>query len=46
MRERLAQILNIPKDTISIKAKTCEKLGDIGSGIALAVQVVSLVQKG
>ncbi len=46
MRENLSQILRIPKDTISIKAKTCEKLGDIGSGAALAVQVVALMEQG
>ncbi len=45
MRENLSQILRIPKDTISIKAKTCEKLGDIGSGAALAVQVVALMEQ-
>ncbi len=45
MRENLAQILDISKDTISIKAKTFEKLGDIGSGAALAVQVVALMEK-
>jgi 2-C-methyl-D-erythritol 2,4-cyclodiphosphate synthase len=45
MRDNLAQILKIPKDTISIKAKTCEKLGDIGSGAAIAVQVVALMEK-
>jgi len=45
MRDNLAQILQIPKDTISIKAKTCEKLGDIGSGAAIAVQVVALMER-
>ncbi len=45
MRDNLAQILEIPKDTISIKAKTCEKLGDIGSGAAIAVQVVALMER-
>jgi 2-C-methyl-D-erythritol 2,4-cyclodiphosphate synthase len=45
MREKLTQILKIEKDCMSIKAKTCEKLGDIGSGTALAVQVVALLEK-
>jgi 2-C-methyl-D-erythritol 2,4-cyclodiphosphate synthase len=45
MRDNLSQILQIQKDTISIKAKTCEKLGDIGSGAAIAVQVVALMEK-
>ncbi len=45
MRDNLSQILKISKDTISIKAKTCEKLGDIGNGAALAVQVVALMEK-
>ena len=45
MKKKLATILAISEDRISIKAKTFEKLGDIGSGAAIAVQVVSLLQK-
>ena len=44
MREKLAQILKISQGDISIKAKTCEKLGDIGSGAAIAVQAVALLE--
>jgi len=45
MKENLAKVLKISANTISIKAKTCEKLGDIGNGAALAVQVVALLEK-
>lgn len=45
MRENLARILKIEKDCISIKAKTCEKLGDIGSGVAIAIQSMALIEK-
>jgi 2-C-methyl-D-erythritol 2,4-cyclodiphosphate synthase len=46
MRLNLSQIMEIPKESISVKAKTCEKLGDIGNGAAVAVQVVALLEKG
>ena len=45
MKKNLAQILAISEDRIGIKAKTFEKLGDIGNGAAIAVQVVSLLHK-
>jgi 2-C-methyl-D-erythritol 2,4-cyclodiphosphate synthase len=45
IKKNLASMLVVSEDRIGIKAKTCEKLGDIGSGAALAVQVVTLLEK-
>ncbi len=45
MKKNLAKIMTLAEDAVSIKSKTFEKLGDIGRGAALAVQVVSLLQK-
>ncbi len=43
MRERIASILNLPIDAISVKARTNEGLGEIGKGDAIAVQAIVLV---
>jgi 2C-methyl-D-erythritol 2,4-cyclodiphosphate synthase len=45
MKKNLAKILAISEERVSVKAKTFEKLGDIGNGAAIAVQTVSLVEK-
>ena len=45
IKKSLSNILSISEDRIGVKAKTFEKLGDLGSGKAIAVQVVSLLQK-
>lgn len=44
MRERLAQVLGIPVDSVSLKGKTNEKMGWIGAGEGLAVHAVALVE--
>ena len=43
MRATLAQVLNVPLQNVSIKAKTQESLGDIGQGRALACHAVVLL---
>jgi 2-C-methyl-D-erythritol 2,4-cyclodiphosphate synthase len=43
IKKNLAKIMMLAEDAVSIKSKTFEKLGDIGSGAALAVQVVALI---
>jgi 2-C-methyl-D-erythritol 2,4-cyclodiphosphate synthase len=43
IRHRLAGVLGVGLDRVSIKAKTCEGLGAIGRGEAIAVQSVALI---
>lgn len=43
IRERLAATLGVGIDCVSIKAKTCEGLGSIGRGEAIAAQSVAVV---
>ncbi len=48
-RERIsgviADILEIPVDSVGLKAKTSEKLGDIGRGKAIAAHAVVLLKE-
>ncbi|MCX7697170.1 MAG: 2-C-methyl-D-erythritol 2,4-cyclodiphosphate synthase [Bacteroidales bacterium] len=41
--KNLAELLDIPMNSISIKAKTHEKIGDLGKGNAIAAYVIVLV---
>ncbi len=45
MRERLAEILQIAVDRVSVKAKTGEKVGPIGREEAIAAEVVALLTR-
>ena len=44
MRERLAEVLGVPADRVSIKAKTNEGVGELGRGEAIAVHAIALVR--
>jgi 2-C-methyl-D-erythritol 2,4-cyclodiphosphate synthase len=46
MRERLASALRVDIDSVSIKAKTGEGLGPVGTGEAMAAQAVALLVRG
>ena len=43
--ESLSKLIDIDIERVSVKAKTAEKLGEIGTGNALAVQAVALIEK-
>ena len=44
MRERIAGLLGLPLDAVSVKATTTEGLGFIGRGEGLAAQAVATVE--
>ena len=44
MRERLAEILDLPLDAVSVKATTTEAMGFTGRGEGLAAQAVATVE--
>jgi 2-C-methyl-D-erythritol 2,4-cyclodiphosphate synthase len=43
MRARIAQILNISVDQVNVKAKTAEKMGSVGEGLAMEARAVCLL---
>lgn len=45
MRTNLARALGVPVDTVSVKAKTGEKLGYVGREEGIAAQAVALIQR-
>ncbi|MBP0012271.1 MAG: 2-C-methyl-D-erythritol 2,4-cyclodiphosphate synthase [Roseofilum sp. SBFL] len=45
MSDRLSNILNLPRDRISIKATTNEKLGPVGREEGIAAYAVTLLEK-
>ncbi len=45
MAARIAEVLDIEADVVSVKAKTHEEVDAIGKGMAMAAQVVCLLQK-
>jgi 2-C-methyl-D-erythritol 2,4-cyclodiphosphate synthase len=45
MRERIASLLGIDVARVSLKAKTMERLGDIGEGRAIAAMAVVAVER-
>jgi 2-C-methyl-D-erythritol 2,4-cyclodiphosphate synthase len=44
MRMRVAQVLGLALDAVNIKAKTAEKLGPVGQGLAIEARAVVLLQ--
>lgn len=44
MRERLAELLSLPMDAVSVKATTTEALGFTGRGEGLAAQAVATIE--
>jgi 2-C-methyl-D-erythritol 2,4-cyclodiphosphate synthase len=45
IRKRISEMIDIPTDRISVKAKTGEGIGEIGTGASIAARVVVLVYK-
>ena len=45
MRERLAQALGLAVDDVNVKAKTAEKMGPVGEGMAIEARAVCLLQR-
>ena len=43
MRERIASILGITIDQVNVKAKTAEKMGPVGEGLAMEARAVVLL---
>jgi 2-C-methyl-D-erythritol 2,4-cyclodiphosphate synthase len=44
MRARIAEILGITPDGVNVKAKTAEKMGPVGEGMAIEARAVVLLQ--
>ena len=44
MRERIAGALDLPPDRVNVKAKTAEKLGPVGQGLAIEARAIVLLQ--
>jgi 2-C-methyl-D-erythritol 2,4-cyclodiphosphate synthase len=45
MRGRIADILGLVVDQVNVKAKTAEKMGPVGEGIAMEARAVALLLK-
>ncbi len=43
--ESLAQILDLPLDSVSVKFKTAEKVGPVGEGLSAEAQAICLLEK-
>jgi 2-C-methyl-D-erythritol 2,4-cyclodiphosphate synthase len=44
MRERIAQALGVAVGQVNVKAKTAEKLGPVGEGMAIEARAIALLQ--
>ena len=45
MRARIADLLDISVDQVNVKAKTAEKMGPVGEGLAIEARAVVLLQR-
>jgi 2-C-methyl-D-erythritol 2,4-cyclodiphosphate synthase len=45
MRENISEDLSIPKESVSIKGKTAERLGPVGRGESVEAHAVCLIEK-
>ena len=43
MRQRIAQALDLAPDSVNVKAKTAEKLGPVGQGLAIEARAIVLL---
>ena len=43
MRERISQVLGVSVDQVNVKAKTAEKMGPVGEGLAMEARAVVLL---
>ncbi len=43
MRERIAGLLGLPPERVNVKAKTAEKMGPVGEGLAIETRAVCLL---
>jgi 2-C-methyl-D-erythritol 2,4-cyclodiphosphate synthase len=44
MRQRIAMALDLAPDSMNVKAKTAEKLGPVGQGLAIEARAIALLQ--
>lgn len=45
MREKIAAVLRVPAEKVSIKAKTAEGLGPVGDGLAIEAYAIALAER-
>jgi 2-C-methyl-D-erythritol 2,4-cyclodiphosphate synthase len=45
MRERIAALLGLPAERVNVKAKTAEKMGPVGEGLAIETRAVCLLAR-
>jgi len=45
MRQRLSTALGVALDRVSVKAKTAEKMGPVGEGLAIEARAVCLISR-
>jgi 2-C-methyl-D-erythritol 2,4-cyclodiphosphate synthase len=43
MRTRIAQVLEVEIDQVNVKAKTAEKMGPVGDGLAMEARAIALL---
>jgi 2-C-methyl-D-erythritol 2,4-cyclodiphosphate synthase len=45
MRDRIAQALDITPDRVNVKAKTAERLGPVGEGLAIEARAIAMLTR-